>query len=150
MENTSTKPKKNSQLTAKELMDSLKKIDPIKFGTQKTEFYCHGCSGFIAVELNMDLNGNHEVHCPKCDHIHYRVIKDGVVTEERYASSGSIWAGNWVNSNGPIISYRTTMDNWSNTNVTSTATGVSGNSYLAMAWVDHSGTGSGIVYASTS
>jgi DNA-directed RNA polymerase subunit RPC12/RpoP len=56
-------------------------------GTRKTEIYCHGCERYFSVELDYDLNGNHEIKCPNCGHIHYRVIENGVVTGERYRSS---------------------------------------------------------------
>lgn len=51
------------------------------------EFYCGECKGYFMVRLNMALN--HEVHvrCPKCDHEHRRVIKDGVIYESgRYGT----------------------------------------------------------------
>lgn len=60
-------------------------------GLVRTELDCHGCSEqglpnrFIAT-INHDLDGNHEIECPRCGHIHYRVIKEGRVTSERYSS----------------------------------------------------------------
>ena len=70
-----------------ELTPLLKRSGPVR-----TELDCHGCTEqgispnrFIAT-INHDLNGNHEIECPRCGHIHYRVIKDGVVTGERYSS----------------------------------------------------------------
>lgn len=61
-------------------------------GFVRTDMDCHGCTEanitpnrFIA-RINHDLNGNHEIECPRCGHIHYRLIKDGIVTEERYNS----------------------------------------------------------------
>ena len=39
------------------------------------------------MELDLSLNGNHQITCPLCQHIHYRVVKDGEVTEERWRSS---------------------------------------------------------------
>lgn len=60
-------------------------------GMVRTDLYCHGCEekglpyNFIAT-LDFSLNGNHEIECPRCGHIHYRFIRDGVVTEQRYSS----------------------------------------------------------------
>lgn len=60
-------------------------------GFVRTDVDCHGCRDqnlpdrFIA-KINYDLNGNHEIECPRCGHIHYRVIKDGRVTSERFDS----------------------------------------------------------------
>ena len=54
---------------------------------RQTEMYCHGCDNTFTAELDMDLNGNHEIECPHCGHIHYRVVEDGKVTGDRYRSS---------------------------------------------------------------
>ena len=53
----------------------------------KTTLHCHNCGQDFTAELDMDLNGNHEIECPHCEHIHYRVVEDGEVTAERYDSS---------------------------------------------------------------
>jgi len=60
-------------------------------GLRKTEIYCHDCNSYFTVELDFDLNGNHEIKCPACSHIHYRVIENGRVTGERYNTSLTIW-----------------------------------------------------------
>ena len=68
-------------------LDSLLKRE----GYIKTDLYCHSCSekglpsNFIA-EINHDLEGNHAIECPRCGHKHFRVIKQGRVTSERYDS----------------------------------------------------------------
>jgi len=54
---------------------------------RKTLLYCHGCDTSFTVEFDYSLNGNHEVKCPNCGHIHYRVIENGEVTGDRYRSS---------------------------------------------------------------
>lgn len=55
-------------------------------GRVRTDMDCHQCSkGFIA-ELDFSINGNHVVECPRCGHEHCRVIKDGVITSERFDS----------------------------------------------------------------
>lgn len=50
------------------------------------EFYCQVCCKYFDVKLNMSLSGNHRVHCPnpKCGHIHFRQIKNGKITGERF------------------------------------------------------------------
>lgn len=45
------------------------------------EFYCGECSGYFMVKLNMGLNCEVYVKCPKCGHEHRRVIKDGEIYE---------------------------------------------------------------------
>lgn len=60
-------------------------------GQVRTDLYCHGCAennlptNFIAI-IDFDIEGNHEIECPRCGHIHYRVVKNGVVTSDRYSS----------------------------------------------------------------
>ena len=51
---------------------------------QKVEFYCHECSKYFDVKLNMALNGNHRIHCPNCGHIHFREIENGEITNIRF------------------------------------------------------------------
>jgi hypothetical protein len=48
-----------------------------------------GCGGFILVKLNIALK-KHRVKmiCPKCKHEHFRIIDDGLVTEQgRFATN---------------------------------------------------------------
>ncbi len=52
-----------------------------------TDLYCHGCGKDFIAKLDFGLNGNHEIKCPHCSHIHYRVIENGEVTGDRYRSS---------------------------------------------------------------
>jgi len=53
---------------------------------QIVEFYCQECEKYFDVKLNMSLNGNHRIHCPnpKCRHIHFRQIKNGEITGQRF------------------------------------------------------------------
>lgn len=54
----------------------------------KTDLHCHQCGkGFIAL-LDFGINGNHIIECPRCGHEHCRVIKDGVITGDRWSSRG--------------------------------------------------------------
>lgn len=48
------------------------------------EFYCNECLKYFDIKLNVSLNGNHRIHCPNCEHIHYRFIKNGEITETRF------------------------------------------------------------------
>ena len=101
-------------------MNSHRKFKPTK---ENTEFYCHHCNGYITVGLDMSLNGNHVVKCPKCQHKHYRVIKDGVITDDTW--------GQW---NGPTINYTTSMAYYSNTSSADTTT--AGSYFLADSWMN--------------
>lgn len=54
----------------------------------RSNVHCTNCLRDFVVEMNIDIDGNHEIVCPLCRHTHYRVVRDGEVTEERYRSSG--------------------------------------------------------------
>lgn len=65
--------------------------------TRNTELYCHDCGNGFVAELDMDINGNHEIKCPHCEHIHYRVVENGRVTGQRYRSSmGVVQVNTWT------------------------------------------------------
>ena len=53
----------------------------------KHEFECSNCSKIFDVKLNMALNGNYRIHCPMCDHIHYRQVKNGKITTTRFTDN---------------------------------------------------------------
>lgn len=55
-------------------------------GLVNTSLYCHSCSTDFIAQLDYDLDGNHEIECPRCGHKHCRVIKNGVVTGDRWDS----------------------------------------------------------------
>jgi DNA-directed RNA polymerase subunit RPC12/RpoP len=50
----------------------------------KFEFSCSNCSKIFDIKLNMSLDGNYRIHCPMCSHVHYRVVKQGKITDERF------------------------------------------------------------------
>ena len=50
----------------------------------EAEFWCGMCQHYIYVKLNTGLEGNHIVVCPQCEHKHYRVVKGGVITSDRF------------------------------------------------------------------
>lgn len=50
----------------------------------KKEFYCNECRKYFDIKLNISLDGNYRVHCPNCGHIHYRTVKKGVITDQRF------------------------------------------------------------------
>ncbi len=89
---------------------------------ERSDVWCTNCEGTFMQEMDLSLNGNHEIMCPLCQHVHYRVVKDGVVTEERYRSSGA----------GPIIRVFTSTANTSSTTFTMTYSG----SFLQSSWLN--------------
>lgn len=63
---------------------------------ERQELYCHDCNQYVQFDLDVSLNGNHEIICPNCGHEHCRVVRDGRITEIR-----------WDQRNGPAISAAT-------------------------------------------
>jgi hypothetical protein len=55
-------------------------------GLIKTDLDCHACSKNFVAQLDYDVDGNHIIECPHCRHEHCRVIKNGVVTDDRFDS----------------------------------------------------------------
>jgi len=51
----------------------------------RTDVHCHACGKSFVAELDFLLEGNHKIECPYCCHIHYRVIKKGKITEDRFS-----------------------------------------------------------------
>jgi hypothetical protein len=56
---------------------------------RQEEFYCStsggGCEGYFLTWLRDDMNGNYTIECPNCEHHHFRVVKDGLVTGDRHS-----------------------------------------------------------------
>lgn len=50
----------------------------------EVEFWCGNCTYYIYVKLNTGLEGNHVVRCPICNHEHFRVVKNGIITGDRH------------------------------------------------------------------
>jgi DNA-directed RNA polymerase subunit RPC12/RpoP len=63
---------------------------PDSNGRVLCEFYCAECFGYVYVKLNTALEGNHVVNCPNCGHKHYRVVKDGIITDCRFSENHEI------------------------------------------------------------
>jgi DNA-directed RNA polymerase subunit RPC12/RpoP len=49
------------------------------------EFYCTECKKYFLTYLRESMWGNYTIECPNCGHHHFRVIKDGLVTEQRHS-----------------------------------------------------------------
>jgi len=58
---------------------------------QRQDLHCTNCSRHVVFDMDFDLDGNHEITCPECGHIHYRVVENGLITEERWNSSMPIY-----------------------------------------------------------
>ncbi|MCK5235982.1 MAG: hypothetical protein KAR06_03270 [Deltaproteobacteria bacterium] len=51
---------------------------------ERQELHCHDCNQYVQFDMDMSLNGNHVLNCPNCGHEHCRVVKDGIITSERW------------------------------------------------------------------
>ena len=93
---------------------------------EKQELHCHACNKYVQFELDMGVNGNHVLNCPNCNHEHCRVVRDGMITGER-----------WDARNGPSVFV-------SSTTTSGTAmydTSSSSTTYLSLSWVNATTTG---------
>ena len=57
----------------------------------RQELNCTECGGHVRFEMDFELDGNHEIKCPECGHLHYRVIKDGQVTDDRWNPNYTVY-----------------------------------------------------------
>jgi hypothetical protein len=53
---------------------------------ERQELHCHNCGNYVQFDMDMSMNGNHVLKCPVCGHEHCRVVKDGVITDDRWDS----------------------------------------------------------------
>lgn len=81
---------------------------------QRQEIHCHNCDKWVQFEIDLDLDGNHVLNCPNCDHEHCRVVRKGVITDIR-----------WDSRNGPTYTVIATSTSSASAYVT-VATAVTG------------------------
>lgn len=91
---------------------------------EKQELYCHECDNYVQFEMDMDLSGNHVLKCPVCGHEHCRVVKNGIITSDRWDSR---------NRNTYYISATSTTVSSQSTWNTSTATD---STFLYVSWMN--------------
>jgi hypothetical protein len=77
---------------------------------ERQELWCHDCNNYVQFTLDVSLNGNHVLECPRCGHEHCRVVRDGKITDIRWAQrNGPTWgvsqqAGNVTTSSSSTYS----------------------------------------------
>lgn len=59
-------------------------------GQVKTDLYCHDCNKHFIARIDYDIDGQHVIECPHCGHEHCRVIKDGIVTGDRWEGRNGV------------------------------------------------------------
>lgn len=55
----------------------------------KQELHCHNCGMYVQFLVDLSLEGQHKFNCPECNHEHYRVVRNGVITSERWGQDPS-------------------------------------------------------------
>lgn len=91
---------------------------------ERSDVHCTNCGCDFIVVLDLGLEGNHEFTCPYCLHVHYRVVRAGVVTEDRWRSSMLTWQASTLTVSNTTITMSTsnsyTWSSWINgSNLTS-------------------------------
>lgn len=51
---------------------------------EKQELHCHSCGLYVRFDLDLSVDGNYVLECPNCGHKHYRCVKNGIITDERW------------------------------------------------------------------
>ena len=108
---------------------------------QRQELWCHECSSYVQFNLDISLNGKHVLNCPKCGHEHCRIVKDGVISEDRWdRRNGSSTPG--TSSMSVIYATNVAWTTASTFNSTSAT-----NSFFYDSWINSSGSTGNIVYS---
>ena len=55
--------------------------------TVNQELYCHNCNRYVQFRIDNELDGEHIVKCPNCNHEHYRHVDHGKITDRRWGSA---------------------------------------------------------------
>ena len=91
-----------------------------------SNIYCHACNRNVRIRIDEMETGNLTVNCPNCQHEHHRYVEKGVITADRWKSSGGTvtWAytsvtatsnATWTDTSGSNF----LADSWNNTDSTS-------------------------------
>ena len=78
---------------------------------ERQELWCHACERYVQFDIDVSLDGQHVITCPNCGHEHYRIIKNGVITEARWGSSNG-YIGNTYITYGATTSIISTYNNY--------------------------------------
>jgi transposase-like protein len=98
---------------------------------ERQELYCHACGNYVQFDLDVEMEGNHVLTCPKCGHEHCRVVKDGKVTEDR-------WDQRNIDQTYTVSSSTMTYTTVSTTTTYTSATTTNvGTWYMYGAWTNH-------------
>jgi hypothetical protein len=88
------------------------------------ELHCHNCNNYVRFNLDLSIDDNYKLICPSCGHEHYRVVRDGIITDERWGRDPSqndgwstIYATSWAATSYQSSTTGATfvVDAWANT-----------------------------------
>jgi hypothetical protein len=96
---------------------------------ERQEIFCHACQRYVQFDIDLALNGNHVLNCPNCGHEHCRVVRNGVITGER-----------WDRRNGPTY-YVLQSNTYFTTQPVSVNGSTAGVNYVSQYAYCYSGTG---------
>jgi hypothetical protein len=96
---------------------------------EKQELYCHNCGKYVRFDVP-ETDGNLVIVCPNCKHEHCRVVKDGVITEDRWESRNgqSVPAMYATGTSSSTYSFVTTYG--------TSSTSSTWSSFTSQAWLD--------------
>ena len=89
----------------------------------RQELYCHACDRYVQFN-EPEVDGRLVITCPNCGHEHYRVVRGGVITEDRWGSSNASLPTVWATS--------------ATTSATSYTSSSSSDYYLGNSWLNSS------------
>jgi DNA-directed RNA polymerase subunit RPC12/RpoP len=99
---------------------------------ERQELYCHECGRYVQFDIDVSLNGNHVLNCPNCGHEHCRVVKNGIITEDRWNSRNPTYnVSTWSMSTSTTSTY----------DYYSVNTAGTGNSFTYASWMNQTSAG---------
>jgi len=97
----------------------------------RQELACSDCGRRLVFDMNFSQDGNHEITCPACGHVHYRVVRNGQITGDRWQAAMQTFMA----TNITVYSGGTTCDTWASNMNVGTAT-----QFMRFSWLQ-TGTG---------
>lgn len=98
---------------------------------ERQELFCHNRKSYVRFNVP-ESDGEFIVRCPNCGHEHFRVVRDGVITEERWGSSNSV-----ASPLSPVYATGTSTANTSFISSSGTSA-TTANSFIAQSWLNTS------------
>lgn len=77
----------------------------VQEGVVRTPMDCNECNKQFVARLDYDIEGDHKIVCPNCGHLHWRKVKNGRVTDDRWGGGGFVEATTeraWSSKDGRI------------------------------------------------